>query len=108
MKYQIKYNCIPPRKTYEVNHDEELYFEKLFSKLSDVENRRIVLYRMSNGSIEPHFGTYPLGKIKLQGRKYSMQILKSLYRSDVIEGTVEDFIERIDDVILYIRKYCKK
>ena len=104
MKYQIKCHST---KTYEINRDEELYFEKLSEKLSNNENTSIVLHRLSNGTIEPYFGTYPLGKIKLQGRKHSMQVLKSLYKFDVIEGTVEDFIKRIDDVVLYIRKYCK-
>ena len=108
MNYQIKYNSYPPKKFYEVNSDEELYFEKLFSKLSDEENKRIILHRMSNGTLETYYKCYPLGKIKLQGKKHYMQILKSLYKFEVIEGTVEDFIKRIDDVILYIRKYCKK
>ena len=36
-----------------------------------------------------------------------MQILKSLYKFETIEGNVDDFIERIDDVITYLRKYCK-
>ena len=104
MKYQIKCNS---SKKYEVNSDEELYFKKFSLKLSDNENARIVLHRKSDGSLEPYFGSYPLGKIKLQGRKHSMQILKSLYKFDVIEGNVDDFIKRIDDVVLYIRKYCK-
>ena len=104
MKYQIKCHST---KDYSINRDEELYFDRLSEKLSNDENANIVLHRLSNGTLEPYFGTYPLGKIKLQGRKHSMQVLKSLYKFDVIEGTVEDFIERIDDVVLYLRKYCK-
>jgi hypothetical protein len=104
VKYQIKCNT---SKVFEINSNEELYFNQLFSKLTADENKRIVLHRMSNGSIEPYYKGYPIGKIKLQGKKHSMQILKSLYKFDVIEGTVSDFIKRIDDVILYIRKYCK-
>ena len=105
VKYQFKDNYNNTR--YEVNSDEELYFEKLYSKLTDWENKCITLHRMSSGAIEPYFGTYPLGKVNLQGKEHSMQVLKSLYRCDVIEGNVEDFIKRIDDVIRYIRKYCK-
>ena len=107
MNYVIKYRCNPPSKVYEVNTDEKLYFDNLFLKLTDAENKRIILYRMSNGAIEPYFCSYPIGKIKLQGRKHYMQVFKSLYKVDVIEGTVEDFIKKIDDVVLYIRKYCK-
>lgn len=107
MVYTIKYNVFPPTKTFDVNADEELYFEKLSSKLTSEENKHIILYRMSNGTLDICFKDYPLGKIKLQGRKHRMQILKSLYKFDVVEGTVQDFIKRMDDVVLYLRKYCK-
>lgn len=108
MTYRIKYNVSPPSKIFEVNTDEELYFEKLSSKLTDEENKHIVLRRMSDGTLEPYFKDYPLGKVKLQGRKHYLQILKSTYRFDVVEGTVQDFIKRLDDVVLYIRKHCYK
>ena len=107
MQYQIKYNVNPPTKLYEINADEELFFKTFSLKLTESDNRCIILHRMSNGTLEICFDNYPLGKIKLQGRKQSMQILKSLYKYEVIEGNVKDFIERIDDVILYMKKYCK-
>lgn len=94
-------------KEYTWNENEEKYFNTFFSKLTDEEKKYIRLSRLSNGSIEPYFKDYPLGKIKLQGRKHSMQIIKSLYNWETIEGTVNDFIDRIDDVIKYMRKYCK-
>ncbi|MCB6265495.1 hypothetical protein LI208_14910 [Longicatena sp. 210702-DFI.1.36] len=94
-------------KEYTWNKDEEKYFECFLSKLSDEEKKCLKLNRLSTGHIEPYFNSYPLGKIKLQGRKHSMQILKSLYKFETIEGNVDDFIERIDDVITYLRKYCK-
>ena len=108
MKYPIRYNVNPPTKTFEVTVDEELYFKTLHSKLTDAENQKIILHRFSDGKIEPYFNNYPLGKIKLQGRNHYLQILKSLYKWEVVEGSVEDFINRIDDVVLYLRKYCKK
>lgn len=104
MQYTIKQNS---SKSYDVNSDEELYFNTLYSKLTDFENKQIHLHRLSNGSLETYFGTYPLGKVKLQGRKHYMQILKSLYKWESIEGTIQDFLPRIDDVIKYLRKYCK-
>ena len=107
MKYLIKYNTNPPTKTFAVNVDEELYFEKLYSKLTDAENQKIILHRFSDGAVEPYFNNYPLGKIKLHGRKHYLQILKSLHKYEVVEGSVKDFIKRIDDVVLYLRKYCK-
>lgn len=108
MKYLIKYNVTPPTKTFEVNLEEELYFKTFYSKLTNVENQKIILYRFSDGAIEPYFNNYPLGKIKLQGKKHYLQILKSLYKYEVVEGFVKDFINRIDDVVLYLRKYLKK
>ena len=108
MLYRIKYNVSPPTKIFEINDDEELFFEKLSSKLTDEESKNIILHRLSDGTLEPYFKGQPLGKIKLQGRKHQMQILKSLYKFDVIEGTVQDFIKRMDDVVLYLKKYCRK
>lgn len=107
MKYRIIYNVYPPTKIYNVNPDEELFFDELYARLNESENNHIVLYRFSNGSIETYYKTYPLGKVKLQGRKHYMQILKSLYKHDEIDGTVQDFIDRLDDMILYLRRYCK-
>lgn len=94
-------------KEYVWNESEEKYFNVFFSKLTDAEKEQIHLKRLCTGIIEPYFKDYPIGKIKLQGRKHSMQILKSLYKWESIEGTVDDFIDRIDDVIKYMRKYCK-
>ena len=103
MMYRIRQSTV---KEFIWNEDEELCFSTLHSKLTDYENSKIVLYRLSNGSIETYFNNYPLGKIKLQGRKHHMQVLKSLYKWEDIYGNVEDFIKRIDDVIKYMRKYC--
>ena len=32
-----------------------------------------------------------------------MQVLKSLYKCEDIDGSVKDFIERVDDIIKYMR-----
>lgn len=68
----------------------------------------ISLIRMSNGTLSVYFKGYPVGKIKLQGRKHSMQILKSLYKYDAFEGNINDFIPKIDGWILYINKYIMR
>lgn len=36
-----------------------------------------------------------------------MQIFRSLYKIDIFEGTLDEMIEKQDDVIRYLRKYCK-
>nr|WP_308742064.1 hypothetical protein [uncultured Anaerocolumna sp.] len=63
---------------------------------------------MSNGTLSVYFNGYPVGKIKLQGRKHSMQIIKSLYKCDTLEGNINDFILKIDGWILYINKHLMR
>lgn len=90
------------------NKSETLFFNALHSKLTTDENKHIILHRLSSGAIEPYFKSYPLGKVKLQGKKYYVQVFKSLYKVDVYEGTVEQLIEKVDMTVEYLRKYCKK
>ena len=55
-------------------------------------------------NVEYKNGLY-IGKIKLQGRKHSMQILKSLYKSYTV---YDDFNKHIDEWINYFDKYLRK
>ena len=105
--YSIQQSSFPPKKVFAVNDLEISFFESLYSKLDEKENSKIHLFRMANGTLSVEYSGYPIGKIKLQGRKYSMQILKSLYKFEEIEGSLEDFTERINDWVEYIRKHCK-
>lgn len=106
--YKISYGSTNPSKTFEINNLEEQFFEVLYSKLDSKRNNMISLIRMSNGTLSVYFKGYPVGKIKLQGRKHSMQILKSLYKYDAFEGNINDFIPKIDGWILYINKYIMR
>lgn len=94
-------------KDYSINEKEELFFSALYKALTPTTNEKIHLNRMSNGTLAVYFGSFPVGKIKLQGRKYWMQILKGLYTVKIIEGDVDDFIEHISDWERYIRLHCK-
>lgn len=91
----------------ELDSNEIKYFNAFKNKLKSEEYGLLVLKRLSSGIIEPYFNTYPIGKIKLKGRKYWMQIFRSLYKIDIFEGTLDEMIEKQDDVIRYLRKYCK-
>lgn len=102
--YSIRYNVSLPSKLFEVNQDEELFFSCLSKKLTVQQNKSIRLTRMSNGTLDVYYGGYPIGKIKLQGRKHTMQILKGLYGNESIDGTVEDFIQHIDSWLKYIKR----
>lgn len=75
MKYRIEKNCTSQRE-YEVNEKEEVFFDRLYDSLPEGDRLFIHLYRMSNGTLSVYYKTYPIGKIKLQGRVFSMQIFK--------------------------------
>ena len=105
MKYPIKYLVNPPSKKFEINDLEENFFNILYSKLPEKVNKRINLIRMSTGTLAVECNGYCIGKIKLQGHKYDMQILTSLNDSIVV---YDNFIEHIDEWIKYINKYIIK
>lgn len=94
-------------KKFIVNEQEEQFFNALYEYISPDKNANILLERMSNGCISVFYATYPVGKVKLQGRKHWMQILKGLYTIKTIDGEVEDFIKHISDWEKYIRLHCK-
>ena len=107
MKYEIKSNIIPltdntvlPTDKYKINEDEELFFNVLYTRIGE----GIQLTRMTDGTLAVSYHTYPIGYIKLQGRKHKMQIPKGLYDVKWIEGDVHTFIEHIPEWIKYIQK----
>ena len=111
IKYEIKsniYKCSGEvddkyLQKYQVNESEEKFFEIVYEEIGD----GICLVRMSDGTIAVSYKNYPIGKIKLQGRKHSMQILKGLYSAKSIEGNLEDFIPHIADWKKYVDWVCK-
>lgn len=103
--YPIRYASFPPKKEFAVNDLEIALFDNLSSKLNKQENSQIRLLRMSDGTLSVEYSGYPVGKVKLQGRKHSMQVIKSLYKFDSFEGNIELFNERIENWVDYIRKH---
>ena len=102
MKYPIKYSTNPPSKLFEVNDLENKFFDELYSKLPNDIN----LIRLSDGALNVEYKNgLCVGKIKLQGKKHYMQILKSLYKNYTV---YENFNEHIDEWIHYIDKYLRK
>ena len=99
MKYEIRSNLrkisgeIDDKylQKYKVNESEEDFFDAVYKAIGD----GIVLIRMSDGTLDVSYHGYPIGKVKLQGRKFSMQILKGMYNIETITGSVEDFIPHI-------------
>lgn len=106
-KYPIRYNSTSPGKTFNINDFEKNFFNYLHSTLNKHENNKINLVRVSNGELTVYYSTYPVGRIKLQGKKYYMQVLYDLYEHERIEGNIDDFIPKIYIWVIYIRKYLK-
>lgn len=104
MNYTITKNC-SSQKDYPVNEQEEQFFSELYNALAPYKFS-ITLVRMSNGVLAVNCNSYPVGKIKLQGRKHWMQVLKGLYTTKIIEGNTENFIEHIPDWVNYMKKHC--
>lgn len=89
-----------------VSEEEEKFIHELLLRLSiNKETKDIRLYRMSNKAISVNYNMYPLGKIRLQGRKTWMQILIDLYDHETINGTLHDYLNGIDRWILYIKNH---
>lgn len=103
-KYYIPSNSSNPRKTYQLIPEEELFLDALLQKSNQLSGK-YELRRMSNGTIDVSYCSCPVGKIKLQGRTKNMMVLKNLYDSKNIEGSLDDFINGIDLWIKYINKY---
>ena len=111
MKYEIKSSLrkisgeIDDKylQKYAVNENEEKFFEIVYSELGE----GVCLIRLADGTLDVSYSGYPIGKIKLQGRKHSMQILKGKYGVKSIEGTVEDFIPFVLEWKKYADWVCK-
>ena len=81
-------------------------FDKLLKKSSHLKGK-LHFSRLSDGTVNVSYRTYPVGKIKLQGRKHSMLVLTSLYKNNSIEGTMGNFIHGIDGWVNYISAVLK-
>ncbi len=106
MKYRIT-KASTTGKDYIINELEEHFFMAFYDELSVQQNSKINLQRMSDGTLSVYYNSFPVGKIKLQGRKFYMQILKGVYTSKNIYGTIDDLISHIPDWKRYIRLHCK-
>jgi hypothetical protein len=93
-------------KYCQVNANEETFIKAFLERLNEEElNGYIRLERLSNKSISVYYKTYPICKLKLNGKKTWMQILLSLYETKVLENEpVSRYIDGIDEWLSYIKK----
>jgi len=111
-EYRYITNCMTgdSSKKYKISSDEEFFVKALIQKLinNKLQYLQLQLHRMANGAISVSYARYPVGKIKLQGRKTYMQILKDVYTFDVVDNlNTQEYIDNIDLWILYIKYICK-
>lgn len=103
--YPIRYGTANPSRTYDINSDEMLFFTTLAKNIDSKYSDCIQLTRMSDGTISVYLLSYPIGKIKLQGRKHYMQVHKTLYKTYTVNGEISDFILEIQNWERYIKQY---
>lgn len=94
--------------TFETTDDEDAFFRELVQQASDAKLNPNLFYfePMSNKSFSVSYNSYPIGRIKLKGRKTYMQILKGLYGvKEEYDLSLEGYISYIPEWIKHIR-YC--
>lgn len=93
---------------YKLNELEIKFLSQFYSSIIQ-SNIKPYLFsqRMSDGTINVQYKGCQVGRIRLQGRKHYMQVLKGTQDPEAIYGTINDFISRIPDWIKYI-KYLKR
>lgn len=96
--------------SFQTNDTEDEFFRELVKKAIEVQlNPKLFCFEpMSNGSFSVSYGNYPIGKIKLNGSKTYMQVLKGLTGIKEFENlSLEECVSHIADWIRHI-KYCLK
>lgn len=90
----------------DLSDDEEIFIKNLIYKFKlNKKKYYLNLERQSNKAISVYYRGYPIGKIKLQGRKTWMQIFLNLYDVKILENEeLDTYIENIDLWIEYINK----
>lgn len=106
--YPIRYATSNPSKTFEINSLEEQFFAAFETKWPKEYNSSVKLLRMSDGTLSVECAGYPIGKIKLQGRKHQMQVLRGLNSQSHIAGSIDDFIRGIDKWVEYFNRHIRK
>lgn len=104
--FEIVTRNIVDSKYCGISKDEEIFIKYLLLKLNQNNLKSVSLKRMSTKALDVSYNGYPIGKIKLQGKKTWMQILTSLYDQKKIDNTLlEEYINSIDLWITYIKKH---
>lgn len=93
---------------YPVTEDEKLFLSVLSRKFVEANELKFIkVHRMSTKAIDFNYNGFPIGKVKLQGRKTWMQIIEDLYEVKTLEGSTDAYLDGIDLWIEYIKEYLQ-
>lgn len=95
---------------FETSDDEDVFFREVIKETVNAKLNPDLLYfePMSNKSFSVQYSHYPIGKIKLNGKKTYMQVLSGLNGiKELSDLPVEGYISYIPQWIKQI-KYCIK
>lgn len=87
----------------ELTKEEKIFLNFLYSYLLENNFTPNIKYKiLSNNTIDVRYNEFQIGRVKLRGRKFKMQLL-TMNKVKWIEGTLEDFINKIPDWLKYIK-----
>lgn len=95
-------------KAYETTADEDIFFREVVKLTLESKLNPNAFYfePMSNRSFSVSYSGYPIGRIKLKGRRTYMQVLKGLFGvKEYHDLRLEEYVSYIPDWIKHI-KYC--
>lgn len=96
--------------TFETTDEEDAFFRELVKQTIEAKLNPDLFYfePMSDKSFSVQYQNYPIGKIKLTGRKTHMQILKGLYEIKSFDNLpLQEYILHIPEWIKHIQ-FCLK
>ena len=95
---------------FETTDEEDTFFRELVKQTTGAKLNPLMFYfePMSNKSFSIQYNSYPIGRIKINGKKSSMQVLKGLNGVKHFENlSLDEYISHIPEWIKHI-KYCIK
>lgn len=95
---------------FKILEDEKIFFTEVVKQVIDANlgPKYLHFYPMSVKDFYVYYSDYPIGRIKLRGRKTHILILKGLYSIKQYENlSLEEYINFIPYWIKHI-KYCLK
>lgn len=96
--------------TFETTDEEDAFFRELVRQTIEVKLNPNLFYfePMSDKSFSVEYQSYPIGRIKLRGRKTHMQILKGIYGVKSFDNLpLQEYILHIPEWIKHIQ-FCLK